>query len=48
MYSDANLFSSEICNRLIKYINTYGQKDGMKSIEEYEELDVKYIKRCKY
>lgn len=48
MSYDANSYSSEICYRLIDYINTYGQKDELKSIESYEELAIKYAERTKY
>lgn len=48
MSYDANSYSAEICYRLIDYINTYGQKDDLKSIKLYEEFAVEYAGRCKY
>lgn len=48
MSYDANSYSAEICYRLIDYINTYGQKDELKSIESYEQLAVDYAGKCKY
>lgn len=48
MASDANGYSAEICYRLIDYIETYGQKNELKSIETYEELATGYGERYKY
>ncbi|HOV26025.1 MAG TPA: hypothetical protein PK566_06665 [Pseudobacteroides sp.] len=47
MYNYANTYSYEICYKLIDYINKYGQKDNLKSIESYKELAAKYAGRCK-
>lgn len=48
MKSDVYNYSAEICNRLINYINKYGQMDNLYTIEFYKELAMEYSDNINY
>ncbi len=48
MYADSNKFASEVCNKLVAFINKYGHNDNIKSKEFYEELSEEYKSKARY